>query len=181
VVIEVNDNPNLDVGYEDGADGSAVYEDLVQYFLRKIEAPPAAEAVPAPTPEALERLRAPVRVRGAARADRVLRPFEVAGMELEYPTVDRDLNVVPLVEEAFRVLAGRGTSDVELGAVGFSNEIADHVFEVKTGAPLRSLADAEVALVEGVQRFSAVLRDQWGARLLPTGMHPWFNPKKGRL
>jgi glutathione synthase/RimK-type ligase-like ATP-grasp enzyme/gamma-glutamyl:cysteine ligase YbdK (ATP-grasp superfamily) len=181
VVIEVNDNPNLDVGYEDAADGSAVYEDLVSYFLRKIEAPPAAEATPAPTPEALERLRTPVRVRGAARTDRTFRPFEVAGMELEYPTVDRDLNVVPLVEEAFRVLAGRGTSDVELGAVGFSNEIADHVFEVKTGAPLRSLADAEAVLVEGVQRFSAVLRDQWGARLLPTGMHPWFNPRKGRL
>jgi glutamate--cysteine ligase len=102
-------------------------------------------------------------------------------MELEYPTVDRDLNVVPLVEEAFRVLAGRATSDVDLGAVGFSNEIADHVFEVKTGAPLRSLADAEEALVEGIGRFSAVLRDGWGARLLPTGMHPWFNPAKGRL
>ncbi len=183
VVIEVNDNPNLDVGYEDAEDGSAVYEDLVDFFLRKVEAPPVAEAPPrpAPSPEALERLRAPIRVRGAASTDRTFRPFEVAGMELEYPTVDRDLNVVPLVEEAFRVLAGRGTSDVELGAVGFSNEIADHVFEVKTGAPLKSLAEAEAALVEGIGRFSAVLRDEWGARLLPTGMHPWFNPARGRL
>ncbi|HEX8360415.1 MAG TPA: glutamate-cysteine ligase family protein [Longimicrobium sp.] len=182
VVIEVNDNPNLDVGYEDAADGSAVYEDLVEFFLRRVEAAPTAEAPRAdPPPEALERLRAPIRVRGAASAERAFRPFEVAGMELEYPTVDRDLNVVPLVAEAFRVLAGRGTSDVELGAVGFSNEIADHVFEVKTGAPLRSLADVEAALVEGIGRFSAVLRDEWGARLLPTGMHPWFNPAKGRL
>jgi glutathione synthase/RimK-type ligase-like ATP-grasp enzyme/gamma-glutamyl:cysteine ligase YbdK (ATP-grasp superfamily) len=180
VVIEVNDNPNLDVGYEDAADGNAVYEDLVEFFVRRIEAaaPPPRTA---PAPDALERLRAPIRIRGAARAERAYRAFEVAGIELEYPTVDRDLNVVPLVEEAFRVLAGRGTSDVDLGAVGFSNEIADHVFEVKTGAPLRSLADAEAALVEGIGRFSAVLRDEWGARLLPTGMHPWFNPAKGRL
>ncbi|MBD0319823.1 MAG: RimK-like ATPgrasp N-terminal domain-containing protein, partial [Gemmatimonadetes bacterium] len=182
VVIEVNDNPNLDVGYEDAADGNAVYEDLVEFFLRKVEAAPAEHpARPEPSPAELAGLRAPVRVRGAAPAERSFRPFQVAGMELEYPTVDRDLNVVPLVEEAFRVLAGRATSDVDLGAVGFSNEIADHVFEVKTGAPLRSLADAEEALVEGIGRFSAVLRDEWGARLLPTGMHPWFNPARGRL
>jgi gamma-glutamyl:cysteine ligase YbdK (ATP-grasp superfamily) len=102
-------------------------------------------------------------------------------MELEYPTVDRDLNVVSLVEPAFRILAGRGTSDVHLGALGFSNEIADHVFEVKTEAPVRSLREAEEVLYEGVQRFTAVLRDEFDARLMPTGMHPWFDPRKGRL
>jgi glutathione synthase/RimK-type ligase-like ATP-grasp enzyme len=183
VVIEVNDNPNLDVGYEDAADGNRVYEDIVEYFVGRIEAAPAAPgAKPGPAPEqALAEIRAPIRVRGGAPAGRPFRPFEVAGMELEYPVVDRDLNVVPLVEKAFRVLAGRGTSDVELGAVGFSNEIADHVLEVKTSAPVRSLAAAEAALVEGIGRFTAVLRDEWGARLLPTGMHPWFNPANGRL
>ena len=35
--------------------------------------------------------------------------------------------------------------------------------------------------MEGVTRFSAVLRTQFGARLLPTGMHPWLNPKKAKL
>jgi glutamate--cysteine ligase len=102
-------------------------------------------------------------------------------MELEYPTVDRDLNVVSLVEPAFRDLAGRATSDVDLGALGFSNEIADHVFEVKTTSPVRSLREAEEVLYEGVQRFSAVLRDEFDARLMPTGMHPWFDPRRGRL
>jgi gamma-glutamyl:cysteine ligase YbdK (ATP-grasp superfamily) len=95
--------------------------------------------------------------------------------------VDRSLNVVSLVEPAFRVLAGRGTSDVELGALGFSNEIADHVFEVKTTRPVPSLRRAEAVLWEGVQRFSAVLRDEFDARLMPTGMHPWFDPRRGRL
>jgi carboxylate-amine ligase len=70
---------------------------------------------------------------------------------------------------------------VDLGAVGFSNEIADHVFEIKTQEPVRSLADAEAALAEGIQRFSAVLHAEFGARLLPTGMHPWFDPRKGKL
>jgi glutathione synthase/RimK-type ligase-like ATP-grasp enzyme/gamma-glutamyl:cysteine ligase YbdK (ATP-grasp superfamily) len=184
VVIEVNDNPNLDVGYEDTADGNAVYEDLVEYFVRRVEevSPAAPDAPGDDEPEpALRRMRAPIRVAPASGGGGRWRAFEVAGMELEYPTVDRDLNVVALVEPAFRVLAGRGVSDVDLGAVGFSNEIADHVFEVKTMEPVRSLADAEAALVEGLQRFAAVLRDEFDARLMPTGMHPWFDPRKGRL
>jgi glutathione synthase/RimK-type ligase-like ATP-grasp enzyme/gamma-glutamyl:cysteine ligase YbdK (ATP-grasp superfamily) len=107
--------------------------------------------------------------------------FEVAGLELEYPTVDEDLDVIALVEPAFRAIAGRGTSDIELDRVGFSNEIADHVFEVKTLEPVRSLRAAEEAIVSGIQRFSEVLRQEWGARLLPTAMHPWFDPLDARL
>jgi glutathione synthase/RimK-type ligase-like ATP-grasp enzyme/gamma-glutamyl:cysteine ligase YbdK (ATP-grasp superfamily) len=182
VVIEINDNPNLDVGYDDAADGAAIYEDLVDFFVRRIEqGAPEPEGAGGREAELLERVRRPIPAGGGGRGDRHYRPFEVAGMELEYPTVDRDLNVVSLVEPAFRALAGRGTSDVDLGAVGFSNEIADHVFEIKTQEPVRSLADAEVALAEGIQRFSAVLHAEFGARLLPTGMHPWFDPRKGKL
>jgi len=183
VVIEINDNPNLDVGYEDAEDGNVVYEDLVSYFVQRIEAGTAPREAPAaPAPErALESIRAPVRSRTADAGEKGYRAFAVAGMELEYPTVDRDLNVVSLVEPAFRILAGRGTSDVHLGALGFSNEIADHVFEVKTSAPVRSLREAEEVLYEGVQRFTAVLRDEFDARLMPTGMHPWFDPARGKL
>jgi glutathione synthase/RimK-type ligase-like ATP-grasp enzyme/gamma-glutamyl:cysteine ligase YbdK (ATP-grasp superfamily) len=181
VVIEINDNPNLDVGYDDAADGTTIYEDVVDFFVRRIEQG-APETAASPEAELLERVRKPIAAgRGGRGGDRHYKPFEVAGMELEYPTVDRDLNVVSLVEPAFRVLAGRGTSDVDLGAVGFSNEIADHVFEIKTQEPVRSLADAEAALAEGIQRFSAVLHAEFGARLLPTGMHPWFDPRTGKL
>jgi glutathione synthase/RimK-type ligase-like ATP-grasp enzyme/gamma-glutamyl:cysteine ligase YbdK (ATP-grasp superfamily) len=184
VVIEINDNPNIDVGYEDAEDGNAVYEDLVSYFVHRIEeGTPAASANGAGEETALASIRRPVAAPRAPRTSGAagFRAFEVAGMELEYPTVDRDLNVVSLVEPAFRILAGRGTSDVHLGALGFSNEIADHVFEVKTTAPVRSLREAEEILYEGVQRFTAVLRDEFDARLMPTGMHPWFDPRKGKL
>ena len=44
VVIEVNDNPNLDIGYDDAADGAAVYEDIIRYFLARIEEVPVAAA-----------------------------------------------------------------------------------------------------------------------------------------
>lgn len=175
VVIEINDNPNLDWGEEDAADGDAIYEDLVQYFLRRIEETAGDTA----RGERGTEPRPPRREAPAVRPH--YRPFEVAGVELEYAVVDRALEPVSRVADAFRVLAGRPTSDVELDGVGFSNEIADHVFEVKTRVPTPSLADAEQQLVEGIGRFAEVLRSRFEARLLPTGMHPWMDPRSARL
>ena len=165
VVIEVNDNPNIDRGEEDVADGDLVYRDVLDFFLRRIEETPREESV----------------ARGSRRVSRHYRPFSVAGIELEYPMVDADLNVISRVEDAFRLIAGKATSDVEMGPATFSNEIADHVFEIKTTLPTRSLAKSEEILVEGVRRFSDIIRDNYGARLLPTGMHPWIDPAQASL
>lgn len=107
--------------------------------------------------------------------------FEVTGLELEFAVVDAALAPQCLVEKAFRAIAGKPVSDVELGAIGFSNELAAHVFETKTIDPVRDLSVAESTLVEGVQRFAAVLRDQFDAQLLPTGMHPFMNPSDTHL
>ncbi|HSJ26145.1 MAG TPA: glutamate-cysteine ligase family protein [Longimicrobiales bacterium] len=194
VVIEVNDNPNLDTGYEDTVEGDVIYREIIEYFLRLIEESSATTTSPkrARRPAATSPSRRGGKGITASRprdrsgaAKKGSRPpwhlFEVAGLELEYPTVNAELDVVPLVEPAFRAIAGRGTSDIELERVGFSNEIADHVFEVKTLEPVRTLAEAEDAIVAGVRRFSDVLRGEWDARLLPTGMHPWFDPQQARL
>lgn len=109
------------------------------------------------------------------------RLFEVVGVELEYPTVRRsDLEVVSLVEPLFRRLAGRPASDVACGQAEFSNELADHVFEVKTARPKSGLPEAEAILFEGVSEASRVLRDEFDARLLPTAMHPWMDPAQGK-
>src|SRR3712207_7087953 len=59
-----------------------------------------------------------------------------------YTTLFRS-NTVSKVEEAFRLIAGKSTSDVEMGLATFSNEIADHVFEIKTSLPTRCLAKSE--------------------------------------
>jgi glutathione synthase/RimK-type ligase-like ATP-grasp enzyme len=47
VVIEVNDNPNIDVGLEDACLGDALYERLLGHFLERIEAGEDRAAVPA--------------------------------------------------------------------------------------------------------------------------------------
>lgn len=111
---------------------------------------------------------------------RPYRLFEVAGLELEYPVVDSRLEVQHLVEPLFRKLAGRPTSDLETAGCGFSNELADHVFELKTAKPRRDLKKAEADLYGGVRKVSRVLEENFGAQLLPTAMHPWFDPAQGQ-
>lgn len=136
-------------------------------------APPAADRADPPS--------APTRTSARPAAPR-WRLFEVVGLELEYPIVGPDLAVRPLVEDAFRKVHGRPTSDLEVGRAGFSNELAAHVFELKNPVPLASLVAAEEALFEGVRFFSDLLAREWGARLLPTGMHPLMDPAvEGRL
>jgi len=112
---------------------------------------------------------------GASGRTRDYRAYEVAGLESEYSIVDAALEPQCGVATLFSTLAGRATSDVELGTVGLSNELAAHVLEMKT-PPERSLVRAEKRLVDGVRRTSKVLRERFGWRLLPTGMHPLMRP-----
>ena len=185
VVIEVNDNPNLDLGYDDEADGDVIYEDIVSWFERRLpkERPmkrPRPKPAPAPGND-LEALRLPVGRPPVLAPGRAYRAWEVLGIELEYAVVDRDLNAIPVVGEALAALAGRPTSDFDLGMVGYSNELFSHVFELKTPVPLRSLVRTEEVLVEGVRRMSVLLAARFGARLMPGGMHPWMDPREARL
>ena len=107
--------------------------------------------------------------------------LEAVGLELEYAVVDDDLRPRCLVEELFRRLAGRAVSEIDEETVGFSNELAAHVFEIKTPAPHARLNEAEPPLVEGLRRAQTVLREELGARLLPTGMHPFMSPRDTEL
>lgn len=179
VVIEVNDNPNLDLGYEDAAEGDRIYEALADWFLARLS--PQSPALERPSQEALSlaELRRPIG-RALPVPARPYRAWEVTGLELEYPIVDRDLNVLPVAEEVLAALAGRPTSDVTLGRVGVSNEIMDHVLELKNDVPHRSLRRAEDDLVEGVRRLGLLLDRRFRARLLPGGMHPWLDPRRAR-
>ena len=111
----------------------------------------------------------------------VYRLFEVTGIELEYAVVDGALNPRCLVEEAFRRICGRSTSEFLYRQAGFSNELAAHVLEIKTPHPHRNLAHAEADLVDGVSFFTRVLREQFDARLLPTAMHPFMHPSETTL
>ncbi|UCC71497.1 MAG: hypothetical protein JSV86_14030 [Gemmatimonadota bacterium] len=109
------------------------------------------------------------------------RLFEVVGIELEYVIVDRELRPRCLLDEAFRYVHGRPTSELQYNSVGFSNELAAHVFEVKTLEPRSSLVQIEAELLEGLRFFASVLKERFDARLLPTGMHPFMQPSETEL
>jgi gamma-glutamyl:cysteine ligase YbdK (ATP-grasp superfamily) len=108
-------------------------------------------------------------------------PLSVVGLELEYAIVDAQMRPACLVDVAFRALNGRPTSDVVRGPVGFSNELAAHVLEAKMMHPRADFARAEGEIVRGLGVLIGLLHRDFGARLLPTGMHPLMRPSDTTL
>ncbi|MCA9175095.1 MAG: hypothetical protein KDB14_11485 [Planctomycetales bacterium] len=104
--------------------------------------------------------------------------FGAFGVEVEYMLVDREtLSILPIADRILASLAGEVTSDVEIGPVTWSNELARHVIELKSTLPADDLRRLP-------QPFAAALRDlqptleQHGALLLPTAAHPWMRPDR---
>ena len=104
--------------------------------------------------------------------------FEAFGVELEYMIVDDDtLEVRPITDRVLHEVAGEYLSEVELGQIAWSNELALHVIELKTNGPARSLPPLARQFQEHVRRINELLQPL-GARLMPTAMHPWMDPHR---
>jgi len=102
--------------------------------------------------------------------------FEGYGVELEYMIVSRDdLDVAPISDRLIHAVAGDYESEIDMGEIAWSNELALHVLEFKTNGPAESLVGLEEDFQEHVQRAESALAPL-GARLMPTAMHPWMDP-----
>ncbi len=102
--------------------------------------------------------------------------FDVVGIELEYMLVDAaTLDVLPACDRLLAAEAGRPVADIAFADVGWSNELALHVVELKTAEPARSLVGLAEAFNRHVRRLNDHLH-RMGARLMPTAMHPWMDP-----
>jgi gamma-glutamyl:cysteine ligase YbdK (ATP-grasp superfamily) len=109
-------------------------------------------------------------------SDTSLHLFEATGIELEYMIVDdRRLSVMPIADKILAAVAGKIVSDIELGAIAWSNELVLHVIELKTNGPAVSLSGLGKRFQEDIDRIHKILRPL-GARLMPTAAHPWMNP-----
>lgn len=104
--------------------------------------------------------------------------FSVCGIELEYMIVDtQTLSVRPIADELLQHAAGSQVAEFERGHLGWSNELALHLIEIKNIQPdacldtLLAGFQAEIACID--EHLAAL-----GARLMPTSMHPWMNPRK---
>lgn len=107
---------------------------------------------------------------------RVLHLFEGFGIELEYMIVSNDsLAVAPIADKLIEQAAGISTNQLDAGVIHWSNELAMHVIELKNPVPVQSMDTLPGLFQEQVERITAVLKPL-GARLLPTGAHPFMNP-----
>lgn len=104
--------------------------------------------------------------------------FECFGVELEYMIVDADtLDVLPICDRLFRTVAGSVESDIELDELIWSNELVQHVVELKTNGPASSLEGLHTIFQAHIEKINDLLRPS-NARLLPTAMHPWMDPER---
>jgi gamma-glutamyl:cysteine ligase YbdK (ATP-grasp superfamily) len=105
------------------------------------------------------------------------RLFEVFGVEIEYMLVDAaTLAVLPAADEILKSIAGGYVNEAEAGGLGWSNELALHVIELKTAQPSPTLAGLDKVFQAGVSRINDIAAAM-GGRLMPTAMHPWMDPE----
>jgi len=110
--------------------------------------------------------------------DQPLKLLEGIGLELELMIVDaQTLDVFPIADRVLFEASGNQSGDHDAGRIGWSNELVLHLVELKMNAPERSLAGIAAAFQENVRALEALL-EKHGARLMPTGMHPWMDPRR---
>lgn len=106
------------------------------------------------------------------------RLFERFGVELEYMIVDSStLDVLPVADDILRAAAGEITNEVRRGRLSWSNELANHVIELKTNGPAPSLDHLHIVFQDHVRQINGILRSM-GGTLMPTAMHPWMDPHR---
>lgn len=107
-----------------------------------------------------------------------LRLFQAVGVELEYMIVDaKRLNVRTVADRLLVDRDGDPVSDLEFGPIAWSNELVNHVVELKTNGPAHTLDGLDALFQQNVVAANKRLAPL-GARLMPTAMHPWMNPNR---
>lgn len=102
--------------------------------------------------------------------------FDAFGVEIEETIVDAEsLDVRPWADRALVDASGAVVSDVPRGVVAWCNELSAQVIEMKNDGPAESLDGLVDEFQRSVRDIDARLRG-YGARLMPTGMHPWMDP-----
>jgi len=107
---------------------------------------------------------------------RFYRLFEVSGIELEYMIVDCDtLKIKPVADKLLFGKTGNNGSDANNGNIGWSNELVNHVIELKTIAPVSELNGTGSDFSENISEINSKLQS-FNAMLLPSASHPFMYP-----
>ncbi len=104
--------------------------------------------------------------------------FTAYGIEIEYMLVDNDsLSIVPAAHQLIGETLPDGSGEIDRGMLSWSNELVSHVIELKNQRPTTELRGLPEALDSEVSAMNKRLQSL-GARLMPTGMHPWMDPTR---
>lgn len=104
--------------------------------------------------------------------------FDVFGIELEYMIVDREnLNILPITDQLLYRMLGEYSGDYEKEPIGWSNELALHVLELKTTKPTSKLNQIHADFQREVKDINKYL-EAFNGMLMPTAMHPWMDPHR---
>lgn len=102
--------------------------------------------------------------------------FQVYGVEMEYMIVDQHtLSVKAVADQLFKQVTGEWLADYENGTIDWSNELVNHVLELKTHKPEPQLQGLDVHFHRNIQEVNQQLASM-NAMLLPTGAHPLMDP-----
>ncbi|MBL6721485.1 MAG: glutamate--cysteine ligase [Planctomycetes bacterium] len=105
--------------------------------------------------------------------------FEGYGIELEYMLIERTTaRIAPVADALLREASGSPvpTSDHEDGDLAWSNELVQHVIELKTNGPAPRLQGLAAVFQDGVRRINGLLAPR-GVRLSGGAMHPFMDPR----
>lgn len=108
-----------------------------------------------------------------------LKLFEGYGIEAEYMIVNQSsLNIEHITEYVLKTQnQGVLQDEIERGDVCWSNELVDHVIEIKCNGPRPELIKIEKSFFESVKVINQILESQ-KAILMPSSMHPFMDPDK---
>ncbi|MDO9218815.1 MAG: glutamate-cysteine ligase family protein, partial [Lacisediminimonas sp.] len=110
-------------------------------------------------------------------AARALPAFSAQGIEIELMIVDIDtLDPLPIADRVLQTEAGTQVNELQRGILGWSNEMALHVIEIKSLDPHTPLAQLPTAFQREIRYLNRML-GHFRARLMPTAMHPWMDPR----
>ncbi|HET8859282.1 carboxylate-amine ligase [Marivirga sp.] len=104
--------------------------------------------------------------------------FECIGIELEYMIVNRNtLMPAPISDQLILKKLGHITDELENGTISWSNELVLHVLELKTTDPMPEVKGLAQDFHKNIIEINQIL-EPMDAQLMPTAMHPLFNPIK---
>lgn len=102
--------------------------------------------------------------------------FQGTGIELEYMIVDQEtLDIRPISDKVLQKIDGSSIKEFTQKDISWSNELVLHVMELKTTGPVVSLHDTVSLFQRDITVIHRILQE-WNARLMPTGTHPWMDP-----